>query len=295
MVSRSFALFTGLFIILLGLGTIATWVWLSGRHVARQPYVVVTQQSVSGLKPQSPVLFRGISAGRVQSIRLDPNNIRNILVKIQVNQNFPITQGTYATLHLQGFTGLTQLELEDSGEDPTPLPTSPDKPSRIPMWPSLMNQLTDRSQAVIVHVEQLLGQLNILFKEINQAPLQQILTNTETATAQLNEVLETLPALSMDTRQTLLGIDNLVSQLNTLTSSLNELAVKANQLSATGQTAGEKLIHSTFPRINATLEQWTRMTKEMQNLLRTLQENPQSLLMGRQSPPPGPGETAYPD
>jgi phospholipid/cholesterol/gamma-HCH transport system substrate-binding protein len=293
MVDRSFAFFTGLFILLLGAGVIATWLWLSGRHVAREPYMVVTQQSVSGLSAQSQVLFRGIPAGQVHSIRLDPDDLRNILIRIQVDETIPITHGTYATLRLQGFTGLSQLELEDSGEDPTLLPTRPDKPSRIPMRPSIADKFMDSSEAVLRNTEQLLSQLNILFKEINEAPLQKILANTEIATMQLNEVLKTLPPLTTDTHRTLTDIDELVSQLKILSRSFTKAIAKTEQLAETGQAVGKELAHSTFPRTNTALEQLTRTTEEIQSLVRSLQKSPQSLLRGRQPPPPGPGEAGY--
>jgi phospholipid/cholesterol/gamma-HCH transport system substrate-binding protein len=295
MVDRAFALFTGLFILFLGAGAVAAWLWLSDRHVAREPYMVVTQQSVSGLSPQSQVLFRGIPAGQTHSIRIDPDDSRNILIKIHVDQTIPITHGTYASLRLQGFTGLSQLELDDSGADPTPLPTHPNKPGRIPMRPSFPDKFMNSSEVILSNTEQLLSQLNIFIKEINQAPIQQILTNTETVTIQLNRVLDTLPKLSTGAQQTLTGIDELVSQLQILSRSFIKVITKTEQLTETGQAVGKELIHSTFPRTNTALEQLTQTTEEIRSLVRHLQQSPQSLLRGRQPPPPGPGEAGYRD
>jgi phospholipid/cholesterol/gamma-HCH transport system substrate-binding protein len=87
----------------------------------------------------------------------------------------------------------------------------------------------------------------------------------------------------------------LVSQLQILSRSFIKVITKAEQLTETGQAVGKELIHSTFPRTNTALEQLTQTTEEIRSLVRHLQQSPQSLLRGRQPPPPGPGEAGYRD
>lgn len=300
MENRAYALITGLFVIALGIAVVAAWVWLSGYGEERKTYVVVSKDTVSGLAPQSTVSFRGVPVGQVESVGFDPARFPTVLIKIRVDRDIPVTRGTYATLRIQGLTGLTQIELDATGDDPAPLSTSTDDPGKIPMRPSLINKLTDVGRDMIPNLNQLTVSLNRLLDETNRTHIRKILANTEVAAAQLVELetqtkaaLEPLPALSRDARQTLKRIDTLVAGLDEISGPLKKLARNANQLSLTGQSAGEKFIHSTLPRVNTALDQLNRTTREIQQLTRHLRKNPQSLLMGRRRPPPGPGEVGY--
>lgn len=300
MENRAYALITGLFVIALGIAAVAAWMWLSGYGKEGKTYVVVSKESVSGLAPQSTISFRGVPVGQVESVSFDAAHFPTVLIRIRVDSDIPVTRGTYARLRIQGLTGLTQIELDATGDDPAPLLTSPDDPGRIPMRPSLIDKLTDVGRDIIPNLNQLTVSLNRLLDETNRAHIRKILANTEVAAAQLVELetqmktaLESLPALSTDARQTLNRIDTLVASLDGLSGPLKKLALNANQLSLTGQAAGEKFIHSTLPRVNTTLDQLNRTTREIQHLTRHLRKNPQSLLMGRRRPPPGPGEAGY--
>lgn len=87
MENRSHALIAGLFTLLLGLAAVASVWWFGGKREVSNEFVVVTRQNVTGLSPQGQVRYRGISVGKVQSIDLDPKDVRNILIRIRVNKH----------------------------------------------------------------------------------------------------------------------------------------------------------------------------------------------------------------
>jgi len=121
MENRAHALAAGLFVILLGLAvTVAVW-WFGGTRAETRDVVLVTSRNVTGLNPLAQVRFRGISTGKVISIKLDPQNARDILVLIRVDAALPLTKGTTAQLNFQGITGLAYVQLEDSGKSSEPL------------------------------------------------------------------------------------------------------------------------------------------------------------------------------
>jgi phospholipid/cholesterol/gamma-HCH transport system substrate-binding protein len=134
------ALLTGLFLVVLLVATTSVVYWLGNLERERDVYTISTQASVSGLNPESTVFFRGIAVGKVLNIRFDPENAGIILVGIEVDKNIVLTKGVYATLHLKGVTGLTQLELEDAGKITEKLPPGDNIANRIP----LMQSVTDR-------------------------------------------------------------------------------------------------------------------------------------------------------
>ena len=64
MESKAFALWTGLFMLLLLSALAVTVAWMSGaRQGDRVTYTVVSSQSVSGLNREAAVQYRGIPVG----------------------------------------------------------------------------------------------------------------------------------------------------------------------------------------------------------------------------------------
>ena len=122
MENRAHALIAGLFVLLLGLGILLAGWWFIGKQEATRELVLITRNSVTGLNPQAQVRYRGIRVGKVLDIGLDPQDTRNILVRISVAASLPLTTGVTAQLNYQGVTGLAYVQLEDSGKSIVSLP-----------------------------------------------------------------------------------------------------------------------------------------------------------------------------
>lgn len=72
MENRAYALITGLFILVLGSAVVGGVLWLGSSAEALSPYVVVSDDSVSGLVEHSTVMYRGVHVGQVSSMREKP-------------------------------------------------------------------------------------------------------------------------------------------------------------------------------------------------------------------------------
>src|SRR5687768_10024122 len=111
MENRAHALVAGLFVIFLSIAVALVAMRFSGSNIKYNPYLVVTKESVSGLNPQSSVLYRGVNIGKVESIMFDPNNLHRILIQISVDENVALSKSVYAQLGYQGVTGLAYIQL----------------------------------------------------------------------------------------------------------------------------------------------------------------------------------------
>ncbi len=286
--NRAYALLTGLFVLLLAAAIVIAGVWMSGSHLQTRPYIVVTTGNVAGLQPQSVVYFRGMAAGTVDKIRIDPTDTRNILIYVDIDQNIPITHATYATLKLQGITGLSQLALDNSPGPLAmqPLASSSQSPARIPMQPSLLDKLGSSGVQLAGQLDQLAASLNQLLNTGNRKHIQQLLAQADAATAMLlklendqDATARLLPALDAHTENTLADVERAADKVSRLSDHLDRLTITGTD--------------HTLPQLDAALNQISQAASDMHRLADSLRHDPQQLLLGPAHPAPGPGEPGY--
>jgi phospholipid/cholesterol/gamma-HCH transport system substrate-binding protein len=104
--------FEGLFILFFSVAAAFFAVWLGspGRH-DDVLYRINFHESVNGLTPGDPVKFRGVDAGTVKSIRIDPDNARQVQVDLRLRKETPVMTDTRASLAMKGITGVVVVEL----------------------------------------------------------------------------------------------------------------------------------------------------------------------------------------
>jgi phospholipid/cholesterol/gamma-HCH transport system substrate-binding protein len=108
-----------LFTLLLAVALIAAGLWFRRDAIRFAEYTVTTTSSVSGLKSEAAVRYRGVDVGRVESIKIEPGSSGRIHIRIGVQEDTPITRSTYAQPGYQGVTGLAFVALNDDGNRPS--------------------------------------------------------------------------------------------------------------------------------------------------------------------------------
>ncbi len=294
------ALLSGLFLAVLLTATTGLVYWLGHLERERDVYVVSTQASVTGLNPESTVFFRGIAVGKVLNIQFDPENTDIILIKIEVDKNIVFTKGVYATLQYKGVTGLTQLELRDSGKIPDKLPPGVGIANRIPLEPSVTDRLLNSGDDLLKKADHLMIRLSSLLNEENEKNIVGILANLKTLSEKLadleksvDKALLGIPALTNDARKTLKNVDTLASELQTLSMEAKNLSKKVGAVADTGNIAGNQFVQKTLPKVNHLLAELQATTEQVKRIANTLENNPQSVLLGPERQEPGPGEPGY--
>jgi phospholipid/cholesterol/gamma-HCH transport system substrate-binding protein len=180
-------LMVGSFVIVTLLATIAFSVWLVGAHdkSAYMPYRILFAESVSGLDIGSPVKFRGMQVGKVETISIDPIDTRFINVSISILKTTPVKTDTVASLTLQGITGDAYIQLSGGTQQSADLVNDKEKRAeRIPeiraepsTLDSFMNVLPKMSQ----NLANIAAQTDKLFSNKNISSLDAIIANLEKA------------------------------------------------------------------------------------------------------------------
>jgi phospholipid/cholesterol/gamma-HCH transport system substrate-binding protein len=300
MENRAYALAAGLFTMLLGFGVVAAALWFSGDAVETRDYLMVSRVPVSGLNTQAPVRYRGVTVGKVTDIKFDPDNNRQILVRISVQAATPLTKGTYAQLGSQGVTGLSYVMLDDDGSKPEPLTAEGNDLARIDVRPSFMDTVSASGQQMIDNFNQVATRVNALLNEENQKQLMTTLEHLDTATtratALVNSIQPTLnafPAVVEETGVVLKRADTLIANLNQRVESFERAAKSTEQLGASGSALTEAMLAESVPRLNILLEDVQRSSRGLERLLNEINDQPESLVFGRGPLTPGPGEPGF--
>lgn len=279
---RSFALQTGIFISALAVGLVVFGLFLRGCNPDRVRYVVVADIPVTGLQTGSQLWYRGVNAGVVESIRVDPHNPMRALVFIEVDREIPITSKTFASLRMTGVTGTRVLDLDNAAPGPR-LATSEEHPARIPMRGSFIDSVEHDVRKLMPVFQQLAQNLAELTGAENRARVAAILTHTERATARLD-------ALEDQVERSLKGMPSLVAEGRRAAKHVGTLAEAATRLTTSTE---QELQQRTLPRLNAAFERIGEASGSLERLSRELASDPRSLLLGQTPPPPGPGERGY--
>lgn len=318
MENRAYAFIAGLFALLLCGGLVAGFWWLGGAHTEEYEYIVASPVPVTGLNPQAAVRYRGVDVGRVKDIRIDPTDQHSILVRIRVDSSLQLTRGTFGQLASQGLTGLSYIELDDSGQDKAALGDA-----RIPLRDSNMSQLMKSGKEVMGKAEelekdatQLLKTLNRVLDEKNTAKISRLLDHMEQSSRELETLLQssrkvtdkaghlldeikprelsqTLDAVRQATNSVRDTADSARPALLKLQNSLDEFERIGRHIEQSSAELGETLNDESLPRVHELTHQLQQDARGISRLVDALDQNPQSVIFGKPQPAPGPGEKGF--
>jgi phospholipid/cholesterol/gamma-HCH transport system substrate-binding protein len=266
---------------------------------------VVATGAVSGLNPEAQVRYRGMSVGRVSSIALDQKDPRRILVNVEVDNNIPVTKGTFAQLGMEGITGIAYVHLQDDYKDMQPKPPGPDGVVELPLKPAFLDTISDSAEGAVRDARELMASLNALLTPENRKKIDALLASLEQASARLPAAVAGAEAmLSEENRrhvastlqhvdQTSKGLPELTRDMQLLVNEGRELVAEVNRLSAEAQGAAGTVREDTLPRVHALAESVDRASQQVGRLALQLDREPQSAIFGRRPGRPGPGEPGF--
>ncbi|MBK8891015.1 MAG: MCE family protein [Dechloromonas sp.] len=302
MENKSHAFVAGLFALLLGAVAIVALFWLRGTQNSLSEYVVVTKYTVGGLNPEAQVRYRGIRVGKVKDIQLDRDDPSDILIKISIPDNIPLTRGTVAKLATQGVTGIAHVLLLDSGKDNAPLIATDGRLPRIAMVPSLLDEMSESGPAALRQAQEVMTAANALLNEENRRRFAATMANLESASASMKPAIENMNAALVQVRKLL--DDKNVKSLSRAAGELGPLLADTRQLVGKMHTTAEKLdvaigdasaggTSALMPRLNELAADFSLTSRQLSRVLRLLEDSPQGLVFGVPAPPPGPGEPGF--
>ncbi len=309
MENKSHAFLAGVFTIGLAVLVLFAIFWFSTDHAVRVPYDLITRSTVNGLGPQADVKYRGLAVGKVESIKFDPQVPGQIIVRITVNKETPITRTTYATLGFQGVTGIAYVQLDDSAAHDgaatsPPLATSPKAVARIAMRPGFFEELEKRGDTLLTQAETLMSSLNDMFQSANRAELMAAIRSVrKTAedysqlSASLSPAANRLPRVAENLNATLESTRRLTQELanpnGTVMRTVDSVGRDLQGASASVQSAAGTFSQETLPQLNGLARDARQTARTFERAAGQFNESPTSVLFGAPTPTPGPGEPGF--
>src|SRR5215212_7579073 len=189
METRSNYVMVGAVTVALLAGVLLFIVWLAGlSNKSTKCYDIYFSQAVGGLNKGSNVTFSGVPVGQVNKISLLPNRPEFVWVRIEVDEQTPVLQGTSAQIKGVGFTGVSEIQLDGAVRGSPPITQI--GPQGCPVLPATsggLGALLNSAPELIDRIQRLTERLTELLSDENQNAISDILENVDRTTKVLAE------------------------------------------------------------------------------------------------------------
>src|SRR5215212_3280876 len=202
METRSNYVMVGAVTVALLAGVLLFIVWLAGlSNKSTKCYDVYFAQAVGGLNKGSNVTFSGVPVGQVQKISLLPSRPEFVWVRIDVDQQTPVLQGTRAQIKGVGFTGVSEIQLDGAVRGSPPITqVGPQGCPVVPATSGGLGALLNSAPELIDRIQRLTERLSELLSDKNQNAIADILENVDRTTRVLADRAPDLADAMQDAR-----------------------------------------------------------------------------------------------
>src|SRR3954470_12700952 len=215
--TRSNYVMVGAVTVALLIGTLLFIVWLAGlSNKSTKCYDIYFAQGVGGLNKGSNVSFSGVPVGQVTKISLLPNRPEFVWVRVEVEDQTPVLQGTSAQIHGVGFTGVSEIQL--TGAERGKPPIEQVGPQGCPVTPATsggISALLNSAPELIDRIQRLTERLTELLSDKNQNAVSDILENIDATTLELRkhapEMGETIAEIKIASHNAGLAANNVAA------------------------------------------------------------------------------------
>lgn len=187
METRSNHILVGSVVLALLAGLLLFMIWLAGlSNKQKQCFDVYFSQDVGGLNKGSNVTFAGVPVGQITKISLLPDRPEFVWVRIEVDSETPVLQGTNAQIKGVGFTGVSEIQLGGAIRGAKRLTqVGPQGCPVIPATSGGLGALLNSAPELIDRIQRLTERLTELVSDKNQNSISDILENVDKTTAVL--------------------------------------------------------------------------------------------------------------
>jgi phospholipid/cholesterol/gamma-HCH transport system substrate-binding protein len=290
METRSNYIMVGAVTVALLIGTLLFIVWLAGlSNKQTKCYDIYFAQGVGGLNKGSNVTFSGVPVGQVSKISLLPNRPEFVWVRIDVDSQTPVLQGTTAQIHGVGFTGVSEIQLAGAERGrPAIEQMGPQGCPVIPATSGGISALLNSAPELIDRIQRLTERLTELLSDKNQNSISDILENIDATTSVLRkrapEMADTIADVRVAARNAAVAANNIATlsastnrlvndegrpaaaDLRTAIAHVQQAADNLNGMISDARPGVQNFSKSTLPEANQLVRDLRQLTQSLQSV-----------------------------
>tara|TARA_S200000501_G_scaffold247652_1_gene232008 strand:+ start:120 stop:1058 length:939 start_codon:yes stop_codon:yes gene_type:complete len=175
----------------------------------------IIYEKVDGLSVSNPVTLNGFKIGNVKKINFNPDNTKELIVDIIIENDVSFSKSSYAELYETGLIGGKAIAIiPDYSDDSVALDGDYLKGSIKPGLTELVNQILPQVQLqleiVMKNAEIVLENINSLFDAETKAQLKSSVDDFSNLTNQLSETSNAISKLILENSQNIsLSVENI--------------------------------------------------------------------------------------
>ena len=297
METRSNYVMVGAVTVALIAGVLLFIVWLAGlSNKSTKCYDIYFAQGVGGLNKGSNVSFSGVPVGQIQKISLLPNRPEFVWVRIEVDEQTPVLQGTTAQIKGVGFTGVSEIQLDGAMRGAPPIgQIGPQGCAVIPATSSGLGALLNSAPELIERIQRLTERLTELLNDKNQNAIADILENIDRTSKVLADRSPEMADAIGDVRIAARNAGIAAERIGTLSDSTNRLVIEQGQPAAQdlrkaiasmqqatdnlnamisdARPGVQNLSKSTLPEANRLVRDLRELTTSLQGVTQRVEQN----------------------
>jgi phospholipid/cholesterol/gamma-HCH transport system substrate-binding protein len=262
-------------------------VWLAGlSNRETKCFDIYFSQGVGGLNKGSNVTFNGVPVGQISRISLLPERPEFIWVRIEVERDTPVLQGTTAQIHGVGFTGVSEIQLTGAARGAQPIrQAGPQGCPVIPSSTSGLGALLNSAPELMERIQTLTERLTELLSDKNQNAISDILENVDRTTKVLADRAPDLADAIADARVAARNAGVAAQKFGVLADSTNQLINEQGKPAAEDLRKSISSVQQAADNLNAMIsdarpgvQNFSKSTlPEANRMVRDLRELTQSL------------------
>jgi phospholipid/cholesterol/gamma-HCH transport system substrate-binding protein len=165
-------------------------VWLArgDLNATQAHYRIYFSGSVSGLREGAAVEYNGVPVGKVEEIRIDPDNVALVSTTVTTNPELVIKRDAVATLQSNLLSGVSFIQISGGTRDAPPLKAEGNE--RYPVIrsvPSTLASVAASGPELVDKLNATVDRFNLILDEKNRQSLTESLENLRVFTAGLAE------------------------------------------------------------------------------------------------------------
>src|SRR5713101_53211 len=270
---------------------------------AKQRFYIFFRGSVAGLNKGSQVQYNGIPVGRVIDIRVDPTNLEQIQVTVEIDTSIvDIKSDARAFLDANILNGIATIQIRGGTREASDL--VPEPGHRYPVIKAGRSELEEvkaNLPELVADLREAAHSLNTLLNENNRQAVSDTLENIRTITGALvepskevSEVVDNANKALADLRSFFRDVDQSYTEKGGLKDQLSQTLGDADRLAKNLNDAGRQLqqliqenrpgirnfTQSTLTQIGDVVTDLQRFVTGITRFVSEIERNPPKLLFG---------------